>query len=132
MRSRRCLRSVLVLSTLPLGQIVAGVDICVMHHHEGDPGPVDDLVLDPGTPKQRTLLDVTQYNFHDQRAYNLEKPVLISLNDSVQITCTYDPELAAELPALRKVPPHFVTWGDGSVDEMCLGMIMTIPPVSVH
>ena len=47
--------------------------------------------------------------------------------DTVQFTCTYDPTLAQELPALRKAPPHFVTWGDGSSDEMCLGLIQTVP-----
>ena len=25
-------------------------------------------------------------------------------------------------PALRKAPSHFVTWGDGSSDEMCIGL----------
>ena len=35
------------------------------------------------------------------------------------------PDLAQELPILRKAPPHFVTWGDGSSDEMCLGLTWT-------
>jgi hypothetical protein len=30
--------------------------------------------------------------------------------------------LAQELPILRKAPSHYVTWGDGSSDEMCLGL----------
>ena len=42
------------------------------------------------------------------------------------VTCTYDPTLAQELPQLRKLPPHFVTWGDGSSDEMCLALIQSI------
>ncbi len=45
--------------------------------------------------------------------------------DKIQVTCTYDPTLAQELPTLRKLPPHFVTWGDGSSDEMCLGLTET-------
>ena len=40
------------------------------------------------------------------------------LGDTAKITCTYDPTLAQELPALHKVQPHFVTWGDGSSDEL--------------
>ena len=39
-----------------------------------------------------------------------------------EVTCTYDPILAQELPILRKAPPHFVTWVDGSTDEMCIGL----------
>jgi hypothetical protein len=26
---------------------------------------------------------------------------------------------------LRKAPAHFVTWGDGSSDEMCVGVAWT-------
>jgi hypothetical protein len=85
------------------------------------------FVLDPGTARQRTLLDVSAYDFHDQRAYNLRKPVVVGPADTVQITCTYDPAVEQEDPTLRKVPPHYVTWGDGSTDEMCLGLVMTVP-----
>ena len=83
------------------------------------------MVLDPGTPKQRTILDVPHYDFHNQKAYNLSTPIPVAAGDKVKITCTYDPTLAQELPSLRKVPPHFVTWGDGSSDEMCIGLMWT-------
>jgi hypothetical protein len=89
------------------------------------------IVLDPGTPKARTLLDVTDYNFHYQRSYNLSAPVPVTPGSTIGVTCTYDPTLAQELPALRRVAPHFVTWGDGSSDEMCLALVQTIPPRSV-
>jgi hypothetical protein len=83
------------------------------------------MVLNPGTPEAKTVLDVPNYDFHHQRAYNLETPVPVAAGEPVQITCTYDPTLAEELPVLRKVPPHFVTWGDGSTDEMCVGVTWT-------
>jgi Copper type II ascorbate-dependent monooxygenase, C-terminal domain len=82
------------------------------------------MVIDPGTPQAKTVLDVPDYNFHYQRAYNI-KPIRVTAGDTVQVTCTYDPSLGQELPALRKLPPHFVTWGDGSSDEMCLGLMWT-------
>ncbi len=88
-------------------------------------GATFTMVLNPGTAEAKTILDVPDYNFHYQRAYNLTTPVAVSPGDTVQVTCTYDPTLAQELPALRKVPPHFVTWGDGSSDEMCLGLMWT-------
>ncbi len=88
-------------------------------------GATFKMVLNPGTPEAKTVLDVPNYNFHYQRAYNLSTPVAVKAGDEVQVTCTYDPQLAQELPALRKVPPHFVTWGDGSSDEMCLGLMWT-------
>ena len=46
-----------------------------------------------------------------------------SPGDKVQVTCTYDPKLRQELPSLRRLPARFVTWGDGSSDEMCLGTV---------
>ncbi len=79
------------------------------------------MVLNPGTPQAKTILDVPNYNFHYQKAYNV-KPIAVNQGEQVQINCTYDPQLAQELPILRKAPPHFVTFGDGSSDEMCVGV----------
>jgi hypothetical protein len=84
------------------------------------------IVLDPGTPKARTLLDVTNYNFDYQRSYTLKHPVATGPGDTIGVTCTYDPTLRQELPQLRKLPPRYVTWGDGSSDEMCLAMVQTV------
>jgi hypothetical protein len=83
------------------------------------------MVLNPGTPQAKTILNVPNYNFHYQRAYNLKTPVPVKAGDTVGVTCAYTPTLAQQLPILRKVPPHFITWGDGSSDEMCLGLMWT-------
>jgi len=83
------------------------------------------MVLNPGTPQAKTVLSVPNYNFDYQKAYNLSTPIRVQAGDKIQINCTYDPRLAQELPILRKAPPHFVTWGDGSTDEMCLGLVWT-------
>jgi hypothetical protein len=80
------------------------------------------MVLDPGTSRARTVLGVPEYNFHYQRAYNLAHPVPVTAGEPVRVTCTYNPQLEQELPDLRRVAPHFVTWGDGSTDEMCIGL----------
>ncbi len=83
------------------------------------------MVLNPGTPQAKTVLDVPNYDFHYQRSYNLATPIPVTAGEPVQINCHYDPTLAQELPILRKAPPHFVTWGDGSTDEMCIGLAWT-------
>ena len=85
------------------------------------------IVLDPGTPEAKTLLDVTNYNFDDQRSYNLATPVSVSTGDRIQVTCTYNPTLRQRLPSLKNLPPRYVTWGDGSSDEMCLALVQSIP-----
>lgn len=84
------------------------------------------IVLDPGTPQARTLLNVTNYNFDYQRSYNLKHPVAVHAGDRLQVTCTYNPRLRQQLPQLRKLPARYVTWGDGSSDEMCLAIVQSI------
>ena len=84
------------------------------------------IVLDPGTPQAQTLLNVTNYDFNYQRSYTLKTPVRTHPGDSIGVTCTFDPTLRQELPQLRKLPPRFVTWGDGSSDEMCLALVQTV------
>ncbi len=79
------------------------------------------MVLNPGTPQAKTILNVPNYNFDYQKAYNVA-PIPVSRGEQIQINCSYDSELAQELPILRKAPPHFVTFGDGSSDEMCVGV----------
>ena len=83
------------------------------------------MILDPGTAQARTVLNVPNYNFDYQKAYNLATPIPVKAGDTIQITCSYDPTLAQKLPILRKAPAHYVTWGDGSSDEMCLGLAWT-------
>jgi hypothetical protein len=80
------------------------------------------MVLNPGTPQARTILSVPNYNFDYQKAYNLSTPIPVTKGEPIQVNCTYNPRLAQDLPILRKAPPHYVTWGDGSTDEMCIGL----------
>jgi hypothetical protein len=81
------------------------------------------VTLNPGTPQARVLLNDTAYDFDYQRYFNMPEPVAVAPGDTIQVQCTYNPKLAQELPQLRSVPPHFVTWGSGSSDEMCLAVV---------
>ena len=69
----------------------------------------------------RDILNVPNYNFHYQKAYNLAKPVHVKAGEPLQVRAPTTRLLLRNSP-LRKAPPHFVTWGDGSTDEMCLGL----------
>ncbi len=106
--------------------VESGRDIVRLGVHMHLLGRGMKIVLNPGTPEAKTLLDVTNYNFDYQRSYTLKTPVLTKPGDTIGITCAYDPTLRQELPQLRKLPPRYVTWGDGSSDEMCLAMISTV------
>jgi hypothetical protein len=41
----------------------------------------------------------------------------------VRVTCTHDANLRRQLPQLESLPPRYVVWGEGTSDEMCLGLL---------
>ena len=84
--------------------------------------------LNPGTAKARTLIDVPAFNFDDQRYQQFSAPVEVKEGDMVRITCTHDATLRRKLPQLSKLPPRYVVWGDGTSDEMCLGLLIAAVP----
>jgi len=79
--------------------------------------------LNPGSPGARVLLDNRAYNFDDQNAVWLAKPATVKVGDRLKVTCTHDAALRSQLPALRKLKPRYVVWGEGTSDEMCLGVL---------
>jgi hypothetical protein len=83
--------------------------------------------LNPGKPNAKVVLDVPQFNFDNQRLVKLPSPVEIGPGDTLRVTCTHDAGLRKRLPQLSKLPPRYVVWGDGTSDEMCIG-IMTVSP----
>jgi Copper type II ascorbate-dependent monooxygenase, C-terminal domain len=83
--------------------------------------------LNPGTPNAKVVLDVPQFDFDNQRLVKLPSPVEIGPGDTLRVTCTHDAGLRKRLPQLSKLPPRYVVWGDGTSDEMCIG-IMTVSP----
>jgi hypothetical protein len=84
--------------------------------------------LNPGTPEAQTLLDVPVFDFDDQQQEPLVTPVRVDPGDKVRVTCTHDASLRGKLPQLQKLPPRYVVYGDGTSDEMCIGlMTVSIP-----
>jgi hypothetical protein len=80
--------------------------------------------LNPGTPGARTLLEVPAYNFDEQAVTPLPEPVTVAPGDTLRVTCTHDAALRQRLPQLRGTPPRYVVWGEGTGDEMCLGLVV--------
>ncbi|MEV0806309.1 hypothetical protein [Micromonospora sp. NPDC050200] len=65
-----------------------------------------------------------QDNFDDQAIRPLAIPAKIKKGDVVRVTCTHDTQLRKMLPQLQPLPPRYVVWGDGTADEMCLGLLI--------
>jgi Copper type II ascorbate-dependent monooxygenase, C-terminal domain len=86
------------------------------------------IELNPGTPAARTLLDIKTWNFDDQGAVPLRQPVRVTPGDQLRVTCRHDASLRSKLPALRDQQPRYVVWGEGTSDEMCLGIVVVTRP----
>jgi len=85
------------------------------------------LVANAGTPQEMTLLDIDEWDFDNQGARPLPEPIDLDRGDTITVTCTHDAKLRSLLPALAGTEPRYITWGEGTTDEMCLG-ILTVAP----
>jgi hypothetical protein len=83
--------------------------------------------LNPARPEGRRLLDVPAYNFDEQAVIALPEPIAVNPGDTLRVTCTHDATLRQRLPQLQKLPPRYVVWGEGTSDEMCLGLVVWSP-----
>ena len=79
--------------------------------------------LNPGTPRARVLLDIPRWDFHWQAMYVLRSPIAAKAGDVLRVTCRYDTakRLTARTATERK--PRYILWGEGTTDEMCLGVL---------
>jgi hypothetical protein len=85
------------------------------------------ITVDPGTPKQRTLLHIPIWNFDDQGSRPI-RPVTLQPGDTVKVTCRHVQWLRDRLPAFQGQPDRYVVWGEGTTDEMCLGILTVTRP----
>ncbi len=83
--------------------------------------------LNPQRPDGRALLEVPAYNFDEQAVVPLPEPVRVRAGDTLRVTCTHDVTQRQRLPHLRDLPPRYVVWGEGTSDEMCLGLVVWTP-----
>jgi hypothetical protein len=86
------------------------------------------VVLDPGTPKQQTLLHIPAWDFHWQDVYYLKHPVTVGVFDDIRVTCRFDNSRDAQpVVGAKQLLPRYVLWGEGTTDEMCLAMLSVAP-----
>jgi len=91
----------------------------------------------PGEPTKECLVQTPQWDFNWQRGYKydvaIEDAPRIKPGDTLQVRCTYDntmsnPALVAALREQNKTEPHDVKLGEQTLDEMCLGVLVTAFP----
>ncbi|HET8663293.1 MAG TPA: hypothetical protein VFM08_03170 [Nocardioides sp.] len=85
------------------------------------------IQVDPGTPRARTILDIPIWDFDNQAAHRI-KPVTLQPGETVKVTCKHVQWLRDQLPAFQGQPDRYVVWGEGTTDEMCLGILAVTHP----
>jgi hypothetical protein len=82
------------------------------------------IELNPGSPRAQTLLHIARWDFHWQDAYYLAHPVDAAAGDTIRVTCRFDNSAGAQ-PVVggKRLAPRYVLWGEGTTDEMCLGLL---------
>jgi hypothetical protein len=80
------------------------------------------IEVNPGTPSAKTLLDIPIWDFDNQGSHPIP-PVHLEPGDTVKVTCKHVQWLRDKLPSFKGQPERYVVWGEGTTDEMCLGML---------
>lgn len=84
------------------------------------------IEANPGTSDAAEVLDIPLWNFDDQSAQRLAEPLHLDAGDTVRITCHHTQELRDLLPAFDGTQEKYVVWGEGTTDEMCLGILQVV------
>jgi hypothetical protein len=74
------------------------------------------------------VLEIPQWDFHWQGAYDLTQPKTARPGDRLALECHWD-NSAANQPIVggQRQPPRDLNWGEGTNDEMCLGLFYVTP-----
>ena len=89
------------------------------HMHEY--GKAFRLTLNPDTPQERILLDTDVWDFEWQLDFEPVEDIPIAVGDTVRVECWWD-------RTLQYMPePRYITWNEGTDDEMCMARIAVLP-----
>lgn len=89
------------------------------HMHEF--GAAYRMTLHPDTPEERILLDIPVWDFEWQLNYEPVEDIPITEDDRVRFECWWDRSLQ------YMEEPRYITWNEGTVDEMCFSSITVLP-----
>ena len=81
-----------------------------------------------GGGRPRPLLTIPAWDFHWQSQYWLKTPLKVSAGDRIRVSCAFNNSAGAQpLAGGLRQEPRYVLWGEGTSDEMCLGVITFSP-----
>jgi polyisoprenoid-binding protein YceI len=79
------------------------------------------MTLNPDTPEEKVLLDIPNWDFEWQLNYDLVEDVRIDRSDVIRFECWWD-RARVFMPE-----PRYVTWNEGTGDEMCFSSVSVLP-----
>ena len=86
-----------------------------LHMHQL--GKTARLSIQRADAGETCLLDIPEWDFHWQGGYGFKSPVTLNPGDRLFLECSWDNPTMSD-----------VTWGEGTGDEMCLGVFYyTVP-----
>jgi hypothetical protein len=85
------------------------------------------IEVNPDTDRAQTVLDIPVWDFDNQAAKPI-KPVHLDPGDTVRVTCRHVQWLRDKLPSFEGQDERYVVWGEGTTDEMCLGILQVTHP----
>lgn len=77
------------------------------------------MTLNPGTPEEQILLDIPVWSFDWQLVYEPVETIVLERGDVIRVECSWDRSLNPDLGDV------YVTWSEGTEDEMCYSTIAT-------
>ena len=86
------------------------------------------VTVNQGKADERTILDIPIWDFDDQGSRAVKPAVKVGPGDTLTVSCTHDQRLRDLLPSFAGMPERYVVWGEGTTDEMCLGIVMVTRP----
>ena len=105
------------------GSAVTVHDVFFHMHQLGDSGR---LWIDRSDETTDCLLDIPRGDSNWQRGYRLTSPKTLRKGDELGIECVWD-NTRSNQPVIngQRQSPTDVDWGEGTTDEMCLGVLYT-------
>jgi polyisoprenoid-binding protein YceI len=89
------------------------------HMHEF--GHAYKMTLNPDTPEEQVLLDIPNWDFEWQLNYDLVEDIRIDRSDVIRFECWWD------RTRVHLEEPRYITWNEGTVDEMCFSSVSVLP-----
>ncbi|HEU5038734.1 MAG TPA: hypothetical protein VFT70_17135 [Nocardioides sp.] len=86
------------------------------------------IEANPGTDRASTVLDIPVWDF-DNQGSRPTPPIHLERGDTIKVTCTHSQDLRDKLRAFAtQREDRYVVWGEGTTDEMCLGILLVTRP----